>query len=441
MQDIDQVLRQQGGQGLLRLIDLADAAQPVEPDLDEVRRQLKEELQWVLKEGQRVKPKATAKNLETILGRDPEFAQGLWFNTFSQEVRYGDRLYKDSDSTTIRIRVGDLYGWEPTKALTDEVALTVASKHGRNPLQDWLRGIRWDGKKRIDNFLTQALGVEDGVLNRKLSRCFFIQLVARALEPGCKADTVLVLVGQKQGTKKSTALETIAGKEYFSDSPLEIGNRRAFVQMQKVWLYEFAEFDSVARSETSSVKAFLTSKTDDYVPPYGRFSMSVPRHTLFCGTVNHVEFLKDSTGNRRFWPVTIGAIDIPFIAENRSQLLGEAVAAFMSGEQWWLPEGAEDAMQERTSEHLHQDPWTPQVLSWVKVSGGKSFSIPQVMRECLKIDAGFMTRASEMRIAELLRANGFEKHRSRQDDGRLIYVWTSKDRVVQLKQPTGGRGG
>ena len=245
----------------------------------------------------------------------------------------------------------------PFKPTTVRAAIeTVATERRRHPLRDWLGGLAWDGKERLDGWLTFCLGAPDTEYIRAVSAAWCISAVARVFEPGCKADYVLVLEG-KQGIGKSTALRTMCSAEYFTDELPALGTRDCAMQLQGSWIIEMAELDSVGRAQVSAVKAFMSSTVDKYRPPYGHTTIDVPRQCVFAGTVNDNEWLAD-VDNRRFWPVPVTACDIDAIIETRDQLWAEAVARYHDGEKWWITERvASKAARDMQDDRRFTDAW------------------------------------------------------------------------------------
>jgi putative DNA primase/helicase len=234
----------------------------------------------------------------------------------------------------------------------------VAFDRRRHPLREWLSSIKWDGQARLDTWLTYCLGAPDNTYTRAVAAAWCISAVARVFEPGCKADYVLVLEGY-QGIKKSTALKTLCGAEYFTDEVPALGSKDCAIQLRGSWIIEMPELDSISRAQVSAVKAFLTSTVDKYRPPYGRLPIEVPRQCVFAGTVNDLEWLAD-VDNRRFWPVPTTACDIETIAQEREQLWAEAVSRYQAGEPWYIIERAiVKKARDMQDERRFTDAWGP----------------------------------------------------------------------------------
>lgn len=204
-----------------------------------------------------------------------------------------------------------------------------------DPLRSYIESLRWDGVVRCDNFLADYFGCDDNVVTRMYSRKWLVGLVARALRPGCKLDTVLVLQGD-QGKGKSTALRLLV-EPWFSDSKVNVGDKDSLLAASRFWCHEFAELASLKRADLETMKAFITSTQDSYRPPYGRAVVQKPRRCVFVASTNEDEFLADPTGARRFWVVFVrNQISFEKIQRDRDQVVAEAVQAYKHGETWWL---------------------------------------------------------------------------------------------------------
>ncbi|HYI97474.1 MAG TPA: VapE domain-containing protein, partial [Bryobacteraceae bacterium] len=222
---------------------------------------------------------------------------------------------------------------------------TVSRDHSYHPVRDHLDSLEWDGIGRIDDWLTLYLGVDPSEYVRAVGAKWLISAIARIYQPGCKADCVLILEGS-QGIFKSTVVRTL-GDPWFTDDIADLGSKDAAMSTIGTWIIELAELDSMAKSEVSRIKAFVSRSSDRFRPPYGRRLITAPRQCVFVGTVNQNEYLRDETGGRRFLPVACGRIDLDSLRRDRDQLWAEAVVRYLAGEHWWF-EGAElnDAARE-----------------------------------------------------------------------------------------------
>lgn len=216
---------------------------------------------------------------------------------------------------------------------------TVA--HGRpfHPIRDWLAEAQWDGKNRIDKWLIHALGETPDTLEPAV--CEYLQLVGRywllgminrVMQPGCKFDYCPVLEGPG-GYRKSTLVEALASTDYFSDTHFDVSRgKEGQEQVQGLWMYEIAELANFGKAEIGLIKAFITAKSDRYRPSYGRVVEKFDRQCILVGTTNERTYLRDRTGNRRFWPIPVRhIINIEWIRANREKLLAEAYALYLEG--------------------------------------------------------------------------------------------------------------
>lgn len=243
------------------------------------------------------------------------------------------------------------------------VIQTVAEHSSFDRLSDYLGGLKWDGAKRVENWLTYYLGIEDAPYSRTVGRGWLISSVARGLKPGCKVDTMPILEGP-QGAQKSTAVRALYGDEFFTDGLSDIGSKDAKMEMQGVWGLEVAEMQKFNAAETNEVKKFLTQQVDRFRPPYGRSIIEAHRRCVLVGTINPEgnPYLKDATGARRFWPLTVGRIDIEAIRADRDQLWAEAVHMFRAGTPWWVQQDEQDAVEIEQEKRTDVDVWVDLIV-------------------------------------------------------------------------------
>ena len=204
-----------------------------------------------------------------------------------------------------------------------------------HPIRDYLDGLKWDGKERLERFAADYLGADGHrVPQRRRQDCIGLGRGAHD-RAGCKADTMPILEGG-QGTFKSTALGGAVLASWFSDDIAELGSKDAAMQTRVAWCIEVAELSSMHKGEVEKVKAFVSRRVDRYRPSYGRNVIEQPRCCIFVGTTNASVYLKDETGARRYLPIRCGTIDLAAIKRDRDQLWAEAVQQYRNGTPWWL---------------------------------------------------------------------------------------------------------
>ena len=302
--------------------------------------------------------------------------------------------------------------------ITGQAIQTIARERRFHPVRRYLESLHWDGIPRLENWLTVYLGAQSTPYARAVGACWLISAVARIHQPGCKADSCLILEGA-QGIGKSRALKLLAG-DWFTDEVPEPGTKDASVQLQGVWIVEFAELDALSRADAARTKAFMSRSTDRFRPPYAKRAIDAPRQCIFAGSSNQDAYLKDETGARRFWPVRCGAIDLTSMALDRDQLWAEAVVRFKRGDIWWLDsqELIVTASDEQ-SERYESDPWQSVVKTWITDRG--SVSVCEVLLDCLGRSQALWTHQDKVRVARSLKALGWERYRDYRRDMEWRY--------------------
>lgn len=376
------------------------------------------------------KPKATVDNIATVLELDTRWSNRIRYNQFRDVIEVDGKPLGDRFEIQLVRWLDRVYMLGASPKLVHDGVIGASITSEFHPLQDYLDrvGTTWDGVDRVDGWLSHYLGVDDSPLTRAMGAKFLVSMVARAwaeLPDGVKVDTTLVLIG-RQGARKSTALAALAGRDWFSDSPLDLRNPKdAMAQLRGVWLYEFAELDSISPRNVTTVKAFLSAMVDKYRPAYGRNSASHARSVVFCGTTNAESgaFLTDPTGSRRFWPVEIGAIDLEALERDRDQIWGEAVAMYRAGAQWWIEGKQAETLADYSERYQQFDAWGDVIAAWAKGPPRIKEATPsEILSEALDIPTGQQTKGHQMRIASAMATLGWTRHRPRRD-GRRITVW------------------
>ena len=384
----------------------------------------------------RGKPEGSAINIATALEKAPGLAGMLGFDEFEQKTlvlrappwnkgRFEVRQWSDADDTELLLWLQS--NGLPVRAVTSvaDTARMIAKRHSFDPLADYLNGLEWDGSPRLEAWLVTYLGAEPTKLNRAISRAFLISAVARGLRPGCQVDHVLTLESP-QGIGKTETVRTLGGKWTQENLP-DLHSKDGIAALAGAWIVELSELAAMGRSEVEAVKSFISRRVDRYRPAYGRHVVEQPRRCVFIATTNEGQYLRDRTGNRRFWPVKCSEIDLDALREDRDQLFAEAVAAYRNGEAWHFtdPETIKAAEVEQLARVEH-DPWTADIASFIL---GKSQTTTSEILGMLDVPRGRSSAPQAKRIAGIMRELGWQKHEDqsqRRDGGKREVIWRAE---------------
>lgn len=316
-------------------------------------------------------------------------------------------------------------------AMTAESAMC-----GYHPVCDWLGTLQWDGTPRLDAWLTDAFGTPDAPYTRDIGSKFLIAAVRRVRQPGCKFDFMLVIEGA-QGIGKSTAMKALFGAQWFSDSIThDLGHKDAAIGLIGVWCLEMPEIDQLIRNDVETIKAFLARSTDKYRPPFGRGDVTRHRQGVMCGTTNNAEYLRDATGNRRFWPATALKADLAWITANRDQLWAEAAARESTDEPIWLEDpDVQGVATKIQAARVTEDVWAAKITRFVQHLWHTT--TPDVLETALGVPTKEQDRRVQMRVAAVLTTLGWVS-KVRWTDGQSSRRWESPSREPRGCQESGG---
>lgn len=290
--------------------------------------------------------KDTITNIAIIIRYDPNL-QNIVYNEFKDTIDVIGKLpwtqvksgWNDSDLANAKVYFERVYGiWSPAK-FKDALLAVVSSDRVYHPIKEYLKTLTWDGVKRIDTLLIDYFGAEDTPYTRAVIRKTLVAAVARIFEPGKKFDSILVLNGP-QGMGKSTFF-AILGKQWFSDS-LSIADMRdktAAEKLQGYWILEISEMNGIKKTDVETVKSFVTRQDDKFRQAYGVNVESHPRSCVIVGSTNSEGgFLRDVTGNRRFWPVHVPGTGKhhPWEVTDTDRIWAEAIHLYEEGEELFL---------------------------------------------------------------------------------------------------------
>lgn len=319
--------------------------------------------------GGKVKPSVT--NAVLIISEHP-MLQCVKYNELTHAIEVHGKLpwdrpnkyWSEMDDAQLYVWIADNYKVQFPETQYRRAMLAAVDKRRFSPLKDRLKALpRWDGTPRIDRMLCEYFDAPDTPYTHAVTRASMIGAVKRVMEPGCKHDNVLVLDG-KQGYGKSSFIAKLAG-EFFSDSLklTDMKDKAAAEKLQGVWIMEIGEMQGHRKADMDCVKGFISCQVDRYRPSYGRVVEQFPRSTVIWGTTNTEEdgFLRDLTGNRRFWPVKIRqktgnkSIWADLTGDEVDQIWAEALEAYKSGEHNYLTPEMELEAQKAQQEALVSD--------------------------------------------------------------------------------------
>jgi predicted P-loop ATPase len=347
------------------------ASEKISESKYDFKEALEEPTEWVqdLEIDKKGKYVSSANNISLIFANDPGLKNAFAENEFDNK-KYalrrlpwrefeGPETIKNVDLSGIRNYIESVYGIVSVGKIDDALNLQFEKKRF-HPVRDYLNALKWDGEPRIEKLLIDYFGAIDNDYTRQVMRKTMIAAVSRVFKPGIKFDNVLTLVGQRQGTGKSTFIAKLGG-QFFSDSFHTVNGKEAFEQLQGAWIIEIAELSGLRKSEVEPIKHFISKQVDTFRPAFGRVIEDFPRQCIFIATTNERDFLRDSTGNRRFWPVDVredkiekSVFDTEF-EQVVNDCWAEAVHYFKQGENLYLDSKAESLAKIAQTSHSHQD--------------------------------------------------------------------------------------
>lgn len=423
--------------------------------LDDVRKRLS----YKAAKGGGFKVEADLVNAVTLLSYDHRWKDVLKLDEFSQVLRimkappwHADdsarevtegAAWTDLDTTRLHLWFKRYWALDLSIEKCQQAAYTVACNRGFHPLKNYLNDLVWDGVPRLATWTNSYLGAKDTPYNRKVGTWWMNSGAARGLEPGTKVDYLVIFEGP-QGTGKSTALGALVpDSTWFSDTPIDLNSKDSYTSLRGKFILELGELSSLSKADTDRAKNFFSSSVDSYRPPYGRENVNIPRSCIFAGTVNHNEYLKDATGNRRYWPIETGVFDIEGLIRDRDQLWAEAAHNFKEwvkrgrnkSECLWYPRPEDAAMIENEQKDREfDDGWIEDIAKWTKTDACKRLlaeyggvTTAMVLKGALNREAGEIERGSMDRVEKVLRRGLAWKKERRQLAGSKAWMFMPRE--------------
>lgn len=386
----------------------------------------------------------------------------------AQNFRYNEldlRAYVETSSGWKRITDDGLdsayvlltgKGWKIGAEPVVKAILHVARQNSIHPVREYLQRVKADPSITpydLDQ-VAQKLFRASQPLHAAMVRKWLIGAAARALKPGCQMDYCLVLKGD-QGLLKSTSLKALTGGEWFTSTHAD-GDKDFLLNVHSCWVYELAELEFITNTkQAGALKNLITTATDVFRPPYGRTPERTDRQSVFCATVNKDRFLRDDTGNRRFWVVPIAGsaqLDRDAITAARDAIWKAAVLAHEAGELPMLSKELEALSAAQNEQFNEQDAWVGMVQAWMtgdplhrwdpdrdpsttKFDPAGAFTSAEILYSAGLKRPDAITRADEMRLGEVLKGLGFLS-RQRRVNGKPARLWGPSQPVPTVTTST-----
>ena len=387
-----------------------------EPNLDPNKIKIK----WDVGNNGQLK-KTLANTVTFFVIPDSELLDLFVFNEFTNDIEFvkpapwhrgklpRNKVWTDNDAIQCKYYLSSEKHFDMATTTIHEAVINLARMKPYHPVRNYLKKLKWDGVDRLDKWLVTYAGVDDNEYTTTIGRKVLVAAVARVFNPGCKYDFMLVFEG-KQGIYKST-LCSILGKSWYGDIILNTHDKDTVDAMRGKWIIEVSEMECTRRADTQALKAFVSRQCDRVRLAYARQTEDYPRQCIFVGTINPeaVGYLKDNTGNRRFWPVKCDRpIEIKKLEIDMDQIWAEAVMCYELGEELYITD--RDVIAQAAKEvdgRKELDPWTQQIDAWLEKDD--EAGVPrnvvitsEVYSDCLGIPTTQYTRANQARISNIL---------------------------------------
>lgn len=370
------------------------------------------------------KPKKTLNNVVNYFLTDPRLKKLFKYNIFSHGIEYTrtpewnnkimpGRAPDDNDIIQLKYYLSSAHKFDIETAKVLEAVIKVSLDNQYHPIKEYLENLNWDHTKRLDTWLIDYAGVEDNEYTRAVSRKIIVAAITRIYFPGYKFDYMPILEGQ-QGIGKSRMIAALGGK-WYSDVNIFINRDHDTIDaMRGKWIIEVAELAFFRRVEIEGAKAFLSRQTDRVRLVYERLTRDFPRQCVFLGTINPDDegYLRDGTGNRRFWPVLCTKADVDGLARVRDQLFAEALEAFGCGgfKELYLDDKINLIAKAHQLERETKEIWADVIQKWLdnpETLLQENYTFLDILTNAIKMDPARITAQDRRRVGVAMRELGF----------------------------------
>jgi predicted P-loop ATPase len=324
----------------------------------------------------------------------------------------------DANIAELWLLIEERYRFLSTKDFFHTVVEEAARRNAFHPVRDYLDGLKWDGVPRLDRWLVNYGGAAETEYVRAVGAITLVAAVRRVRKPGCKFDEMLILEMPTQGKDKSTAIQVLAVRdEWFSDDlPLNADGKRVIEQTRGKWIVEASELSGMRRSDVEHMRAMLSRRSDRARLSYDRLTTDRPRQFIIIGTTNATYYLRDTTGNRRYWPVAVTGFDPAALARDRDQLWAEAAAREATGASIRLDPKLYAAAGEEQEEREIGDPWLDRLRAATEGFNGKILG--EDVWTLVRMPPDRRAQEHKARLGQAMRTLKFE-HKPLRFDGEL----------------------
>lgn len=393
-----------------------------------------------LKMNQHGDVRKTKENINIILSNHPAWRGVLGYNTFSGNIikrksppypnspNNGQGEWTDTDNEKLSRWFSRNYDFEPSNERLQATVVDFSMDNPFNPVREYLEQCheKWLNADSPRGYATRWVekyfGAKESPATRQFEKTWLISAVARIYEPGCKADNVLILEGE-QGLLKSTAL-SILGGEWFNDTSIDFVDKDSLMRIHESWIIEMPELDKFKKADSDRAKSFFSRCEDKFRVPYGHNIITKKRQCVFAGTTNTADYLKDSTGNRRYMPIEcLKRCDIDALKADRDLIWGEAVQMYKYGEPWWYNDTIKE-IQEAQAARFAEDVWTDHIQEFLKDKTNTTIQI--LLTEALGMPLERCSKLERNRMADILRGLGWRMSTNVMIDGHRRKGWILK---------------
>ena len=387
----------------------------------------------------------TLSNLSRIFDQD-EALNGIVYNEMNGCIDTVQELpwratpggWGQNDFACLELYLEKNYGVYAPARCRESLSAHLTTRRRYHPIRHYLDELVWDGKERLDTLLIDYFDAEDSRYTRMVTRKTMVAAVARVYEPGIKFDHVLVLCGQ-QGIGKSTFFSRL-GKEWYSDSMTisDMKDKSACEKMQGVWIMELGELAGIRKIDVEIVKSFITRQTDSYRPAYGQYVETHRRSNIIVGTTNARDgFLRDNTGNRRFWPVVLHRKpgDAWILTDlDVDQIWAEAIKRYRDGEPLYLERADEEEAERRQSDALDVDPHAGLIEEYLSDPEITSICLMELWCACLGRHRQDLKKREAYELEAILRRLGTWEPYTGNSSGKMRFPTYGIQRAFVRKE-------